>query len=81
MLLLLRFFRSSEVAIRVVSTRRESDGSLLRLQSSRKKRKFLFPNKELKSENKLFLELLENVLVVCKSDFFLSCKNAWLTFY
>ena len=38
MLLLLRSFRSSEVAIRVVSTRRESDGSLMRLQSSRRKK-------------------------------------------
>ena len=34
----------------------------------------LFPNKELKSENKLFEELLENVLVVCKSGFFLMVK-------
>ena len=33
----------------------------------KKKESSLFPNKELKSENKLFQELLENVLVICKS--------------
>ena len=56
MLLLLRFFRSSEVAIRVVSTMRESDGRLMQLRSSRRK-KVLVSN-ELKSENKLFLRIV-----------------------
>jgi len=38
MLLLLRFFRNSKVALRVVSTRRESDESLMRLRCSRKEK-------------------------------------------
>jgi len=42
MLLLLRFFRSREVAIRVVSTRRESDESLMRLLCSRKEKVLYF---------------------------------------
>ena len=73
MLLLLRFFRSSEVAIRVVSTRRESDESLIQLLCSRKEKVFV-SNKELENENKLFQELFENDLVVCKSGSFLMVK-------
>ena len=48
MLLLLRFFRSSKVAIRVVSTRRESDGSFDAASLFNVKRKFIVSNKELK---------------------------------
>ena len=67
MLLLLRFFRSSEVAIRVVFTRRESDGSLM--QFVQEKRKFLVRIKNGKMKISLFQELFENDLVVCKVGF------------
>jgi len=40
----------------------------------KKKESSLFSNKELKSENKLFQEFLKNILVVCKSGFFLMVK-------
>jgi len=42
MLLLLQFFHSSKVALRVVSTRRESDESLMRLLCSRKEKVLCF---------------------------------------
>ena len=57
------------MAIRVVSTRRESDEACAAFMF-KKRECSLFPNKELKSEKELFQELLENILVVCKSDFF-----------
>jgi len=66
MLLLLRFFRSSEVTIRVVSTRRESDGSLMRLLCSRKEKVLCFQIKNWKMKTSWFQELFENDLVVCK---------------
>ena len=59
MLLLLRFFRNSEVAIRVVSTRRESNKSFCAASLFKvKKKKFLVSNKELKRKQVLFQKLL-----------------------
>ena len=57
MLLLLRLFRSSKVAIRVISTRRESDESFSAACLFIVKKKFLISNKELKKKV-LFQELL-----------------------
>jgi len=74
MLLLLRFFRSSEEAIRVVSTRRESDGSLMRLLCSRKE-KVLCSNKECENENKFVSRIVLNWFACCKSEFFLVVKT------
>ena len=69
MLLLYRFFRSSEVAIWVVSTRRERDGSFDAAFLVKVKREFFVSNKELKNENKLVSRIVENDLVVCKVRF------------
>ena len=66
MLLLLRFFYSSEVTIRVVSTRRESDRSFDAASLFKVKKKFFISNKELKRKQVLFQELFG---LVCKSGF------------
>ena len=50
MLLLLRFFRSSKVAIRVVSIRRESDENFGAASLSKLKKSSLFSNKELRKK-------------------------------
>ena len=67
MLLLLQFFRNSKVALWVVSTRRESDESLMQLLVQ-EKRKFFILNKELENENKLVSRIVQNGLVVCKNE-------------
>ena len=54
--LLLRFFRSSKVALLVISTRRESDESLMRLRCSRKESS-LFQIKNLKMKTSWFQRL------------------------
>ena len=79
MLLLLRFFRSSEVAIRVVSTRRESD-KLDAASLFKKRESSLFQIKNLKIKTSWFKELFGIVWWFVKM-IFLNDKNAWLTFY
>ena len=66
MLLLLRFFPSSKVAIRVISTRRESDGSLMRF-FVQEKRMIFVSNKEFENENKFVSRVVLNWFV--KVDF------------
>ena len=54
MLLVFRFFRSSKVAIRIVSTRRESDESFDAASLFKVKRKIFMSNKELKRKQMMF---------------------------
>ena len=73
MLLLLRFFRSSEVAIWSYP----QGGRAMKAWCGffiQEKRKFFVSNKELENENMLFQELFENDLVICKSVSFLMVK-------
>ena len=69
MLLLLRLFRSSKVAIQVISIRRESDGSVDAASLFKVNRKLFISNKELKRKQVLFQELFWISWLVSKSEF------------
>ena len=68
------------MAIRVVSTRIESDGSLDATSLFIVKRKFFVSNKELKRKQVLFQKLFGLICWFVKVEF-LNGENAWLTFY
>ena len=69
MLLLLRFFCSSKVAIRVVSRRRESDGSFNAASLFKVKKKFFVSNKEFEMKISVVSRIVWIGLLVCKSEF------------
>ena len=82
MLLLYRFYRNREVAIRVVSTRRES-GESFSAASLFKVKMSLVKNNEFEKKISIVSQIVWIILKIVKviSLIFYKGKNTWLTFY